>query len=455
MKGTRTGAPGVIGLVLLLMGVALPSLVLCDQEMTFITSGGEPVGAVSPPVGKKTPAKWTLDTLVDEAVSKNPQILSRRYFSASAASAVDSAYWQFFPSPYMQFQQVGNNDPALGVYDRTYTVGLQQPVWTGGRLTSNYALAKSQAKSAEFSLAEAKYNLALQVLSVYQAFMQSQQRGAAQVEGNRRLEGFVEMIKRRVANGVSAQADLSLVESRLSQGVSDLSILKSMQSTSLVKLGQLVGRSVAAEDIEVSYGTNALPARFTSEELYGIVKKHPMLLRYDAEVEVASQQLEVQKSSLWPSLSVKAEYQNGLFTQEPVREAGRVYLNVSYSPGAGLSTYSDIKGGRAKVSGQKEVFEVARRELLAQIAADYNDCVSSFVRLKVATHIVVSSREVLESYKRMFIAGKRSWLDVLNAARELTQTEQQMADAQALFVASEYRLQLYAGNQSWSYKEKN
>ncbi len=442
-------------LVVMLMGWGVPSVAHSDQETTFITSETDQTAGVPPSPTLDKPVAWTLDALIEEAVAKNPQIMSRRYFSASATSAIDSAYWQFFPSPYVQLQQVGNNDPALGVYDRMYTVGIQQPVWTGGRLTSTFAIAKSQARSAELSVAEAKYNLALQVLTVYQAFKQSQLRVTAQLEGNRRLEEFVEMIKRRVLNGVSAQADLSLVESRLSQGVSDLSILKSMKSTSLAKLGQLVGKPVNADDIDITTGTSSLPPKFNPDELRSIVKKHPTMLRYDAEVDVATQQLELQKSSLWPSLSVKAEYQNGLFTQDPVKEAARVYLNISYTPGAGLSTYSDIKSVRERVSGQKEISEVARRDLLTQIASDYNDCVSSFVRLKVATHIVSSSRDVLESYKRMFIAGKRSWLDVLNALRELTQTEQQMADAESLFVASEYRLRLYAGNQSWSHKENN
>ena len=56
---------------------------------------------------------------------------------------------------------------------------------------------------------------------------------------------------------------------------------------------------------------------------------------------------------------------------------------------------------------------------------------------------------VLASYDRLFVAGKRNWLDVLNAARELTQVETSLADVEALVVASYYRLRLHGGELPW------
>ncbi len=39
--------------------------------------------------------------------------------------------------------------------------------------------------------------------------------------------------------------------------------------------------------------------------------------------------------------------------------------------------------------------------------------------------------EVSTSYDRQFLAGRKSWLDVMNAARELAQTATQLAEVQA------------------------
>ena len=56
-----------------------------------------------------------------------------------------------------------------------------------------------------------------------------------------------------------------------------------------------------------------------------------------------------------------------------------------------------------------------------------------------------ANAEVLASYERLFIAGKRGWLEVINAARELTQAQTALADVQALHLASATRLRLHAG----------
>jgi outer membrane protein, adhesin transport system len=47
---------------------------------------------------------------------------------------------------------------------------------------------------------------------------------------------------------------------------------------------------------------------------------------------------------------------------------------------------------------------------------------------------------VLESYERQFVGGRKSWLDVLNSLRELTQLEISLAESRAVAAAAYYRL---------------
>jgi adhesin transport system outer membrane protein len=49
------------------------------------------------------------------------------------------------------------------------------------------------------------------------------------------------------------------------------------------------------------------------------------------------------------------------------------------------------------------------------------------------------------SYERQFLAGRKSWLDVMNAARELAQTETQLADLVSTQVLVTWRLVLNTG----------
>jgi len=52
---------------------------------------------------------------------------------------------------------------------------------------------------------------------------------------------------------------------------------------------------------------------------------------------------------------------------------------------------------------------------------------------------------VLKSYQRQFQAGRKSWQDLLNAARELAQTQYALADARSAFQGAMYRMQIRLG----------
>jgi adhesin transport system outer membrane protein len=49
----------------------------------------------------------------------------------------------------------------------------------------------------------------------------------------------------------------------------------------------------------------------------------------------------------------------------------------------------------------------------------------------------------------LFVAGKKSWLDVMNSARELTQAEIGLSDVNALIASSQSRLRVYLADFDW------
>jgi len=89
--------------------------------------------------------------------------------------------------------------------------------------------------------------------------------------------------------------------------------------------------------------------------------------------------------------------------------------------------------------------DAAQRDLQAQIAVDWDDWQFARQRLQTAEQSRSMSAEVFESYTRQYTTGRKTWIDVLNAVREVTQADFQMADAQAQVVAAALRLRLRSG----------
>ena len=79
--------------------------------------------------------------------------------------------------------------------------------------------------------------------------------------------------------------------------------------------------------------------------------------------------------------------------------------------------------------------------------SDKEDFVNTRLRIAALERTVEGSDLVLASYKRQFEAGKKTWLDLLNAVRELAQNQYSLADAKATMLGAMHRLQLRMGEQ--------
>ena len=83
--------------------------------------------------------KTNSDELLSLLLSNHPSIKMSQEMIKGAQERVDSAFWGFFPTPSV--------DVSAKDSDSYTTVArLDQPVWTGGKLTSNYDIATSKEK---------------------------------------------------------------------------------------------------------------------------------------------------------------------------------------------------------------------------------------------------------------------------------------------------------------------
>ena len=386
--------------------------------------------------------RLVLDDLIGLAVQAHPEIAAKRTDLEAAYAGRDAARWQYFPTPSLQLRQQDKGGNVT-------VAAVQQPLWSGGRLDAGLDAANSRTRSANAAISEAQYSVALRVTGAWQGWMQARGRAEALNAGIARLGVYAESVRQRIKGGVSPEVDRELVESRLSQVQGDLAAARAAERSALSQLSQLIGRSLRSEELSFGKGVIVqLPAFEVLAEQS--VTRSAAMRRLEAEVEAARHDTTQKRAALWPTLGVRAEYQRGDSSNVGVvTQDTRVMLVMDYVPGAGLSAAAGIDAAEARVGSLREGREAARRELLAKVAADYEDHQSSLARKRDILRTLAAATEVLASYDRLFVAGKRNWLDVLNAARELTQVETSLADVEALVVASYYRLRLHGGELPW------
>ncbi|MDB9949680.1 TolC family protein, partial [Porticoccaceae bacterium] len=65
--------------------------------------------------------------------------------------------------------------------------------------------------------------------------------------------------------------------------------------------------------------------------------------------------------------------------------------------------------------------------------------------LSPSRQLVSATTEVVSSYLRQYTVGRKSWLDVLNAQREVVQAQHTLADYEAIELIASYQIRLLSG----------
>lgn len=387
----------------------------------------------------------TLERLIASALQGHPAVQGQQAQESAAKAGLDSANWQFYPTPTVSVEnaQISGTDPGYLGDNTVSTLRLQQPLWTGGRLTAGVDKAQAGVIVSRASLVETQQQLALRVVQAYGDWLTSHLKTQANEKSLAAHNRLHEQVKRRIEQGASAEADLILAVSRLNLVAADLSLARAQKDIAVARLGQLLGSQIDAAAL-----TNAIAApRVVNPNVQTLLNQaltvNPTVQKAQAQAKLQEATIAERRADLSPDVYLRAERQYGNYTYVNAPASSRLFLGLSTRFGAGLSSRSNIESARAQHQAALAEVEVQSRTLNEQVLADHALAVTSQARLDALRTSLNAARDVVESYDRQFLAGRKTWQDLMNAARELAQTEVQLADNQSSQVVSTWRLAIY------------
>ena len=124
-------------------------------------------------------------------------------------------------------------------------------------------------------------------------------------------------------------------------------------------------------------------------------------------------------------------------------DAKRIFVGLQSKFGAGLSSLSGIEASENKVGVARAEVENAERTLAEQVLSDWTQSVTLAARQVELQDSLQASRDTAQAWDRQFLAGRKTWVEVMNIARELAQAETELADVLAVRVLVSWRLALY------------
>jgi adhesin transport system outer membrane protein len=173
------------------------------------------------------------------------------------------------------------------------------------------------------------------------------------------------------------------------------------------------------------------------------LEQHPAIQRAKAQASVQEAGVAERRAELKPEVYLRVERQYGNYTYSGAAPESRIFIGLSSRLGAGLSSLSNVDAAKALHQAALADVMAQSRAVSEQVLSDHSLVQVSQDRLDALKASLGAATEVSESYERQFLAGRKSWLDVMNAAREMAQTEVQLADIQSTYMLVSWRLSLY------------
>lgn len=394
------------------------------------------VAAISMPL-LAPQAVFGLDLIsaIREVDSKHPLIQAKRLELEATQGELSIAKQQRLPSLSVVTNRSSNEN------SRTYvTTRLQQPLYAGGRIQAGIRQAEGRIDESEAVLALARRDLTRKTAQTFYEVLKGEDRLAVSNRSVQAHKLLMESISRRVRAEVSPESDLLLTQSRLLQAETERAQIQLALDRSKDVLRELTDRPVSSDLVFVARPPLAIDL---TQALADAEHYAPEIRQLQAQEVVATQEIDLQKSTARPSVFARYEYLSSERDPGLVRE--QTYLGFEFTPGSGLSVAQQIKAAESRRLAAIEARRGSERELRERVRTIWFDIASLRSQVPSLEEYMKTARGVSESFARQFAIGRKSWVEVLNATREHFQAELIFADTQWNLRTSEVLLEIELG----------
>ena len=392
-----------------------------------------------------------LSMLVAAAIDTHPSIKRARASRRAALQDIDAARRAKWPTVS------ATNEANVGGADTTSqvsTLRIEQTLWDQGAQDARIAAVTTGADISALQLDLEQQDLAMQTINAWQALLAAQRRYNAANATVNIIAGFKAQMTRRVDAQASPAIDLELVDARLLQTqVERLSAENNVQ-LALQNLSRLTGITDLSARPWAAPSQVAAPLTRASEAAFeaaisranwdAVVQGHPLVTKARLEYSQVGEQLRAKQADRWPQAYARIDQP---LANNPLTGSNQATLLVGlrYTPGAGFSTQLEAQALATRLEAQSFEIDKAARTVDQLIYDDQQTFSVSVAHAAAQSLSLAGSQRVLASYERQFQAGRKTWQDLLNAAREVAQNAFSLSDTQSTIQGAMYRLQVRLG----------
>ncbi len=402
------------------------------------------------------PQALTLRELIALALERSPDLAAARYRLLQADAALDRARAEFFPiiqlnenygvtdNPVRAFMFKLNqanfsaadlarvNDPST-IDDFHTQLLVQQPIYTGGKLSAMYSAAQHGAAAAAHALQAVHNELVYRVAEAYYRLIQARNLVQVQQESLRQVEEHLRIVEARFRAGTAVESDVLTVRVRLAETREALIAAQHRYELAWDVLENVVGSELPRAELPASptpapWASDADPIEAALEEA---IRRRPELAALREQLAAARHQVEAARAGARPSASLVANYDVHTGDFDSGDDSFFAGVMISWNLLDSGRTAAEVEQALARV-GQ---LTAEQRRLILNIQLElrrtYSNWIDAKERLTVAEQAVQQAEASLREIEARYQAQAATITQLVDAQVALAQARVRRENAAA------------------------
>jgi outer membrane protein len=336
-----------------------------------------------------------------------------------------------------------DNNGILGPRDAS--IGVTQPLWTGGRADAAITQAEYLVRAERANLLNTEETVLLQAATAHLDVVRDQTLLELAQNNVKVLAKSRDEAKAQLAAGVATKTDLAQAEARLAQGIADERRAEANLTNSRASYLQAVG------DMPGTLQAPPVPGNLPPSEdsaLKQATVNNPQVITAQANEQAARAGVDVASAQLMPTLGVSGQLAHADDQQlGGVRsDSAQLLLTLTVPLYQGGGEYSKIRAA-------KESFGETQNQIEAALRVATLNATQAWQNLHAAQANILSFQSQIEANTIAYNGvveeqrvGTRTLLDVLNAQQELFTSQSNLATAQHDEAVSAYQVKTAVGD---------
>ena len=409
------------------------------------------------PQAEGSPSLLTLKQSIEMALEHNLDIQVAREEIQAARERQKEARTGFLPSlsGRYSYRRLGEvpyvvlRAREIDVNDRDqyrFTGTIEQPLFTGFAILSNYQLSRLGLDVAKIQLSRARFDLILQVKEAYFSILTSERIQEVRQQSVRQLRAGLNVAENFYQVGMSPKIDVLEAEVRLAEAKQELIRAENALTVAKARFNTILRRPIDQE-VAVADILSDQPYEKPYESCLEIsLKKRPELMEAEKNVASAEKEVTLAKSAYYPKVSISGNYYRA--GDDPAVN-GSDFVDRENWDVMAEATFTFFEWGKTRYATNLKRARLRQaRQTLEQIKDDIRlEVKTSYLNMQAAEKNIWVAKKSVESAEENFrISGERyreqvaTATEVLDAQTRLTDARTNYTRALAVFNVARARL---------------